>query len=666
MLAEAAIGFYERRGAKDCRNDMNRNMWPAIGQDVARLLLTMPRPVKRAVAILVDMMNCALAMLIGLYLRLGFLPMPTRPLVLATLVSISLCVFVFWSFQVYRSLLRHLGAASIAVLASAIVLYAVPFAGLFTFYGFAGVPRTLGLLQPTILFLLVVGSRAAAVSLLQLLSRSANVLDNPTNVLIYGAGSAGRQLGSALRLSSETNVRGYIDDDADLVGQKIDDRPVYDAANLADVVAERKITHILLAIPSATRRRRNEIIESLRSLPVRVQTLPGMMDLAHGRVEISDLHDLEIEDLLGRGRVEPDQELLERNVLDRIVMVTGAGGSIGSELSRQILSFNPRCLLLVEHSEYALYQIHQDLIERLAQSGGHTQLVPLLASIGDESRIGEIMHRWQPYTVFHSAAYKHVPLVEQNAIEGIRNNVLGTLNIALAAGRHGVSHFVLISTDKAVRPTSVMGATKRLAELVLQGLAADGARTCYAMVRFGNVLGSSGSVVPLFRKQLMHGGPITITHREMTRYFMLIPEAAQLVIQAGAMAKGGEVFLLDMSEPVRIVDLARNMIELSGLTVRGPDNPDGEIEIRETGLRPGEKLYEELLIDANASPTDHPLIMKAREDYIAWQTLRLKLDMLAAAVGDNQVEAALDIIADLVPEYQDGRRADTRERAGTP
>jgi FlaA1/EpsC-like NDP-sugar epimerase len=390
-------------------------------------------------------------------------------------------------------------------------------------------------------------------------------------------------------------VVAFLDDDDRLHGHVLNGLPIHSPMDLRGLVEMQGVRTVLLGIPSLSRRRRNEILSQVRNAHVAVRTLPSVTDLAQGKVSISDLRELDIDDLLGREPVMPNHLLLSKNNFNKVVLITGAGGSIGSELCRQILAIGPEKLLLVELSEFALYAIHQELEQRL--SGKKTVLVPLLASVQDKDRMHEIMSTWHPDTVYHAAAYKHVPLVEHNPAEGVKNNVMGTLRTAQAAAENGVADFVLISTDKAVRPTNIMGASKRLAEMVLQALAATQSGTKFSMVRFGNVLGSSGSVVPKFRQQIRDGGPITLTHPEITRYFMTIPEASQLVIQAGAMAKGGEVFVLDMGESVKIMDLARRMIELSGLTVKDEQNPDGDIEIEITGLRPGEKLYEELLIN---------------------------------------------------------------------
>lgn len=628
-----------------------------VRHGVALPLMKAPRGIKRAAIIAMDAGLCVLATVVAIYLRLGYLPRFNRPLLFATLLSVLLCLSVFWLGRAYRILFRYVSATTARLLARNVLAYAVPYAGVFTYYGINGVPRTLGLLQPAILLILILAGRVAVAQGITFFGAERSSGTRP-HVLIYGSGSAGRQLLQALRERQEMVVVGFVDDDISLSGQMLDGLKVYRPTQIAAVVAERRVTDVLLALPSATRKRRAEIIEALRPLPVDVRTLPGVLDLVHGRVKVSDLREVEVDDLLGRSRVSPDVALIRRNIVGRSVLVTGAGGSIGSELCRQIVDAAPATVLLLDHSEYALYAIHAEIEAAVREAGLATRIVPLLGSVADARMMARVFSRWRPDVVFHAAAYKHVPLVEHNVVEAVHNNVIGTLCLARAALDHGTAHVVLISTDKAVRPTSVMGATKRLAEQVLQGLAAhDPGRTCFSMVRFGNVLGSSGSVVPLFRAQAHAGGPITITHREMTRYFMLIPEAAQLVIQAGAMARGGEVFLLDMGQPVRIIDLAYSVVAQSGLTVRDEANPDGDIEIREVGLRPGEKLYEELLIDSASQPSDHPLIMKATEAHIPWPELEPALDRLRALIERNDEEALLDELHRLVPEFAGGARA---------
>ncbi|WP_449405611.1 polysaccharide biosynthesis protein [Massilia phosphatilytica] len=460
-------------------------------------------------------------------------------------------------------------------------------------------------------------------------------------------------LAAALANSREMVVCAFVDDAKQLQGASLNGLPIYAPSRLLELVHERGITDLLLAMPGVGRSRRAEIVGLIQALklPLHVRTLPDLIELAQGRVQIHDIHELDIEDLLGREPVPPHSELLHRNIRDRVVLVTGAGGSIGSEICRQIIRLAPKTLLLVEMSEYALYTIHSELERKLNNS--QVRILPLLASVRNETRMREIMRTWKPDTVYHAAAYKHVPLVEHNPAEGVRNNVLGTLVTARIAAECGVRDFVLISTDKAVRPTNIMGATKRLAEMVLQGLAQDpNGCTRFSMVRFGNVLGSSGSVVPLFRQQIKDGGPITLTHTNITRYFMTIPEAAQLVIQASAMAAGGEVFVLDMGAPVRIIDLAKRLVELSGLTVRDANNTHGDIEIVITGLRPGEKLYEELLIGDNPSPTDHPRIMKAHDDAMPLERLTERLAAVELALALNNVEMLRQLLSELVSGYQ--------------
>jgi FlaA1/EpsC-like NDP-sugar epimerase len=472
------------------------------------------------------------------------------------------------------------------------------------------------------------------------------------NVLIYGAGSAGRQLAGAFADMRDTRIVGFIDDHKNLQGSWVSGLRVWGSQRLGDVVEQLDVAEVYLAIPSATRQRRNQILRSIRSLNVAVRTLPGIMDLVDGKVTVSDLRPLEIEDLLGRDAVAPDHDLLERNIRGKVVLVTGAGGSIGSELCRQIQAVGPSCLLLVDASEFALYTIHRELGRLRPEDGPDAPtLVPLLASVTDETRMSQIFATWRPDTVYHAAAYKHVPLVEHNVVDGVRNNVMGTRLCAELARRYRARDFVLISTDKAVRPTNMMGASKRLAEMVLQAIAEQDSDTCFSMVRFGNVLGSSGSVVPLFRHQIAAGGPVTVTHREITRFFMTIPEAAQLVLQAGAMAKGGEVFVLDMGEPVPVLKLARRMIELSGLQVKDDKNPEGDIEITFSGLRPGEKLYEELLIGNNPTATDHPRVMMASESYLPLAQMEEGLAQLGEAFARHDVPRVRELVQRLVPDY---------------
>ena len=616
--------------------------------------LSLPRPIKRSFVLALDTVLCLLSVWLAFYLRLGeFYPLTDAPMWPA-LISVVLALPVFIKSGLYRAIFRYSGLPAMVAVSRALLLYGIVYAGIFTFYGVDGVPRTIGIIQPILLLLLVGASRAAArVWLGGLYHKKLRKATLP-QALIYGAGSAGRQLASAMVNSPEIRVVGFLDDDDRLHGHVLNGLPIYNPTDLEEILSETTVTDVLLAIPSVSPKRRNEILNTLKPLKVAVRTLPGLSDIAIGKVSLSDVRELDIDDLLGREPVQPNQILLTKNVVNKIVLVTGAGGSIGSELCRQILAVGPTKLLLIEQSEFALYAIHQELEEKLEGRAVESVpvLIPLLASVQDENRIRQIMSTWHPDTVYHAAAYKHVPLVEHNPAEGIRNNVMGTLRTAQVAAAHGVSDFVLISTDKAVRPTNIMGASKRLAEMVLQAMAALNPGTKFSMVRFGNVLGSSGSVVPKFRQQIRDGGPITLTHPNITRYFMTIPEAAQLVIQAGAMAKGGDVFVLDMGQSVKIIDLAQRMVELSGLTVRNEHNPDGDIEIEITGLRPGEKLYEELLIGDNPKPTQHARIMKANEDFLAWPDLEARLSSLIEAIAINDVNMIRQLMVALVSGYR--------------
>lgn len=487
-------------------------------------------------------------------------------------------------------------------------------------------------------------------------------------VAVYGAGAAGNQLVAALRMGRAMRPVAFIDDDPNLQNRVIAGLRVFSAKHIGQLVEDTGAGEILLAIPSASRGRRREILEMLERFPLHVRSVPGFMDLASGKVKVEDIQEVDIADLLGRDAVPPQQALFERCIRRKVVMVTGAGGSIGSELCRQVISNKPKALLLFEHSEFNLYSIHIELERAIERASLPIKLVPILGSIRNPDRLLDVMRTWQVETIYHAAAYKHVPMVEHNVAEGVLNNVLGTMNTAQAAVQAGVANFVLISTDKAVRPTNVMGSTKRVAEMILQALSretapvlfnADGAvhhvnKTRFTMVRFGNVLGSSGSVIPRFYQQIRSGGPVTVTHPKITRYFMTIPEAAQLVIQAGSMGQGGDVFVLDMGQPVRIAELAEKLIHLSGLSVRSEKCPHGDIAVEFTGLRPGEKLYEELLIGDNVSPTEHPMIMRADEEYFTWDVLRGVLAKLLKAVEQDdypQVRVLLrEVVSGYVPE----------------
>ena len=602
-------------------------------------MLDWPRPIKRGVVVATDITLALLATWLAYSLRMETLHWPQGHEWWAYAISPMLAIPIFARFGLYRAIFRYSGIHSLFKTGQAIVVFAAALIVVHLWRRWPVFPLTLGVLLPLIFFVLVGISRVMAQLWLTSFNHRGQVSQG--RLLIYGAGAAGVQTSSAMAISKQFKLVGFIDDDPAKVGQTINGVPVYAPGSVPTVLQSLLVTDILLAIPSASRDRRNRIIQSLRDLPVHTRSLPGLSDLASGRVTVQDFCELDVEDLLGREAVPPQTDLLQRGLLGQTILVTGAGGSIGSELCRQILNEHPQRLLLLDHNEFALYTIHRELLGWCKAKDSPIELVCLLASVANRHRLDWICANYKPHTVYHAAAYKHVPMVECNPSEGIFNNVFGTLNIAQAAMDSKVQRFVLVSTDKAVRPTNLMGASKRMAELVLQALAnqADAPNTCFGMVRFGNVLGSSGSVVPMFREQIAHGGPITVTHPEVTRYFMTIPEAAQLVLQAGAMATGGDVFVLDMGEPIKIIDLARRLVALSGLQVRDAAQPDGDIEIAYVGLRPGEKLYEELLIGDNPTPTSHPRIMKAHEDFMHWPELREQLDLLQTAAAEENVVA---------------------------
>lgn len=637
--------------------DVNRGQGSSAGL-IARFqrssvdrLLALSRRNKRLLAVGLDAAICVWSCWAAFYLRLGEWMWLTGTQWLTVVLAIGLAIPIFGAFGLYRAIFRHTGWPSAVAVSSACLIYGVIYAMIFTFIGVSGTPRTIGFIQPIMLFLTIAMSRGLAHVYLG--GRYQGILRREAGrkVLIYGAGVSGRQLAAVLAPSQDMRVVGFLDDDRSLLGGTVDGHLVRDPRDLGALVAAFGITDVLLAIPSASRKRRRQILDLLRPACVNVCTVPGLLDLAKGHLTVDELRPVDVEDLLGRDAVEPDHRLLRERIAGKVVMVTGAGGSIGSELCRKIHETQPSLLIVVEVSEYSLYAIREELSALGALKPGPT-IVPLLASVQDEQRMRAIVDAWRPSTIYHAAAYKHVPLVELNPTEGIKNNVFGTLTLARLAIEFDVDDFILVSTDKAVRPTNVMGASKRLAEMVLQAHAATLSAPRFSIVRFGNVLGSSGSVVPLFRQQIERGGPVTVTHNDVTRYFMTIAEAAQLVIQAGAMANGGEVFLLDMGEPVRVIDLARNMINLSGLSVRDDDNPDGDIEISTVGLRPGEKLYEELLIGEGAKPTRHERIFQARERFTELEELDSMLQSLAQALDRGDAQRAVMLLRGLVPEYQ--------------
>lgn len=620
---------------------------------IQKALLALPSSVKRLVAFTFDIWAAWVTVWLAILFSAEFwhgTPGSQRYLYL---LAPGIMIPVFYMTGIYRAVSRYCGFTSFLIVVRASVMYGVVFLLSLWMLDLPDVPHSVGILQPMMFLLMIGGSRAMLRFWLvepRLLKKSSTT---PNRLLIYGAGKAGTEIARALQQSDRFDIAGYFDDDHELQGRTINGLPVFNPMLAESIIKAMSIRTVLVAMPSANRPRRNEIVRLFQNYPVSIKTLPGIEEIADGQVSVSDIKQVEIEDLLGREPV-PVDHLLVGNALDgKVIMVTGAGGSIGSELCRQIFFAHPSKLLLVDNSEFNLYNIHSELETYLSKKEATTEVLPLLCDVTDEHRFNEICRAHKPAVIYHAAAYKHVPMVEHNPAEGVRNNVFGTLNIVEAALANEVSSVVLISTDKAVRPTNVMGASKRLCEMIFQAVAAEKIdSTCFSMVRFGNVLGSSGSVVPLFRRQIENGGPLTITHEDITRFFMTIPEAAQLVIQAGAMAEGGDVFLLDMGSPVKIMDLACRMIELSGLSVRDADNPDGDIEIIVTGLRPGEKLYEELLIGDNPIPTANPRIFKANEHFSSLQEIRSGLLSLSQAISGNDVKRIRRLLKNMVQEYQ--------------
>ncbi len=620
-----------------------------------------PRSERRGFAVAMDAVLCIIAAWIALSLRIGNWQLWDRSIAIIIGCALAFWFPIAWAMRIYSSLIRFAGGRTMAGLGVACAYFAIPMFFILMAVGIPGVPRTMGLLHPIIFLALLTLSRLVIRfglnDILGIVKGSAE----RRRVAVYGAGRAGQQLALAMRHEPHMWLVAFFDDDSRLHGQLLDGIPVYHAQDLDAQIEDLQLDEVLLAIPSASRARRREIVEGISGQNVHVRALPSVGSIIDGEISVSDLREVEVDELLGRDPVAPNALLLGRTVAGKRVLVTGAGGSIGSELCRQILSCRPQQLVLVEQSELALYLVERELSQLLRSSGLDTVIVPQLCDVADAGSAHRIFSRYRPETVFHAAAYKHVPLVEMNPIAGLRNNVMGTLNCCLAAEKVGVAKFILISTDKAVRPTNVMGSSKRICELILQARAHDRSKTIFTMVRFGNVLGSSGSVVPLFKEQISRGGPITLTDRRVTRYFMTIPEASQLVIQAGAMAKGGEVFVLDMGQPILIYDLAVAMVQLCGLTVRTGDNPYGDIEISEVGLRPGEKLYEELLIGDDPKPTSHQRIIQSHESMLEWSLLEQRLAALAVALDAGDKESVLAIMAELVPEY----RSMTQEKAET-
>lgn len=616
-------------------------------------LIRLPWLLRRLLVVGADLLICSVAVFTAFWLRQGAWDPISLPTLIFLLIANSAWLLVAIPAGTYLAVVRFSGRHTVFRLIPVFVAMSALLALVLFSLKIPGIPRTLAVLHPLVFFFGVASSRVAIAQLIYEAIHARSTSTNARRVLIYGAGSAGQQLARSMRSEPGFRLAGFIDCNEALKGRILEGKQIWHSADLEQVLVSYDVTDVFLAMPSARRTERRAIIERLQraAVPVRVRALPSISQIAFDHVSISDLRTVQIEELLGRDEVKPRPELLAHDIANKRVLVTGAGGSIGSELSRQILRQAPETLILADQSEHSLYLIDTELKDFAAREGLHAKITPVLVDLANQQECANLFVGCLPDTVFHAAAYKHVPLVEANPLTGIRNNVFSTLHTALNAEKAGVEKFVLVSTDKAVRPTNIMGASKRVCELIIQARAAVQGDTTFTAVRFGNVLGSSGSVVPRFREQIARGGPITITDREVTRYFMTIPEASQLVIQAGAMAEGGEVFLLDMGEPVKIVDLAKAMIELSGLTLRDEDNPEGDIELVETGLRPGEKLYEELLISANSIATAHPRIVKARERMVDWADLETVVGELEKAVGCADNRRATSLVRSLVPGY---------------
>ncbi|MDD2046493.1 polysaccharide biosynthesis protein [Pseudomonas putida] len=659
-------------------------MGNSVIDKVRVFLVARPRRQKRLIQVATDVVLIWVALWLAFIVRLGIddLYNPLEAHFWLFLSAPVVAIPLFIRFGMYRAVMRYFGNDALIAIIKAVSLSSLILAVVVFWYSNhqAVVPRSI-IFNYWWLSLVIIGGLRLAMrqyfmgdwfSATQHIPFT-NRDDGLTKVAVYGAGTAGNQLVAALRMGRMMRPVAFIDDDSSITDRVISGLQVFKPEHIQQMIDMTGAQEILLAIPSTSRARRRDILSRLEGFPLHVRSVPAFMDLASGRVKVDDIQEVDIADLLGRDAVPAQEDLLERCIKRQSVLVTGAGGSIGSELCRQIIGLAPTTLLLFDHSEFNLYSILGELEQRVARESLPVRVLPILGSVRNQQQLLDVMKSWHVDTVYHAAAYKHVPMVEHNIAEGMLNNVIGTLNTAQAALQAGVANFVLISTDKAVRPTNIMGSTKRLAEMTLQALSRESApvmfgdnsnvsrvnKTRFTMVRFGNVLGSSGSVIPLFHKQIKSGGPLTVTHPKITRYFMTIAEAAQLVIQAGAMGQGGDVFVLDMGEPVKIVELAEKMIHLSGLSVRSERNPQGDIAIEFTGLRPGEKLYEELLIGDNVDATQHPMIMSAHEDHLLWDMLKERLAELLAAISNDDYGRVRQLLRETVSGYSpDGEIVD--------
>ena len=618
-------------------------------KDFLESIISLNRFSKRSIAIMTDIGLCILCTWLAFILRLEELVLLKNFNFYPAIISVILVIPIFWLFGLYRTIFRFTGLSIFVSILAATFIYGLLFFLVVGVYGMQGVPRSIGVLQPMLLFFAIISSRLI-VKLILYNYIDSNKFSKKRNVLIYGSGRAGRQLAIALENSPEFNVVGFLDDNKDLHKQVILGKTIYSPNYLETLVKNRDIVLVFLALPSIGRSQRNNIIEYLNKFKLIVKTLPSISEIVDEKITISDIKDLNIDDLLNRKQVEPDIKLLNKTIKSKTVLVTGAGGSIGSELCRQIIRLKAYKLVLLELNEFALYKIYEELKNHNIKN---IDIIPLLANTLDQTKVETIFQTFNVDTVYHAAAYKHVSLVEENTCSGVKNNVFSTLFIAQAAISRKVSNLVLISSDKAVRPTNVMGASKRLAELCMQGVFENSKNnsTKFSIVRFGNVLESSGSVIPKFKKQIKDGGPVTLTHKDVTRYFMTVTEAAQLVIQAGAMGKNSEVFVLDMGESVKIRDLIYKMINLSGLSIKDEGNPKGDIEVKTIGLRPGEKLFEELLIGDNPQKTEHPKILRATDQYIPFEKLELDLNNLKNLLEQNDTIKVKNLLIKLLKSY---------------
>ena len=621
-----------------------------FNKNFSKKLFGLDRYAKKTLAIIIDFILCVFAVWFAFFLRLEEFILLKDINYAAFLLSIFLAIPIFWMLGVYRSIFRYAGLSILNTISLSILVYGLFYFTIISVYGVKDIPRSIGILQPILLFIGVVSSRFLAKFLLTGTIGSSGDIKNKENIVIYGAGSAGRQLLISLENNPLYKVVGFLDDNTQLHTQNLLGQKIYNPEKLENLKQSKNIGLILFAIPSINKSKKNEIIKKLNKEKLIVKSLPNINDIIDGKISISAIKDFLPEDLLIRDQVEPDSELINKNIKLKSVLVTGAGGTIGKELCRQIVKLNPKQLVLLELSEFALYKIHDELSEL----NKNLKIIPLLSNVQDQKKLEKIIETFKVDTIYHAAAYKHVPLVEENVCEGVKNNDFSTLAVAKASITKKVSNFVLISSDKAVRPTNIMGASKRLSELCIQGIHKKNkdSSTYFSIVRFGNVLESSGSVIPKFKNQIKNGGPVTLRHKDVTRYFMTVTEAAQLVIQAGAMGKNAEVFVLDMGESIKIIDLVHKMINLSGFSIKDNKNPTGDIEIKITDLKPGEKLYEELLIGDNPKKTNHTKIQMTNDPYIPYDQLNIELDILKELLESDKINEVKKLLGKLIGQYK--------------